>query len=131
MPERRQTCRMQGRILAVDLRSKRPKHLDIVAGSVAAGQHQRLAADFVECVFQFGGAVSRIDVDQNGADARGAELDVKPFGAIGRPDADTVALPNTEREQAGGDLVRSFAQIVPAYLAAGFREDRGGTPAMP
>ena len=89
----------------VELGRERAQHVDIIARLVAAGEHQRLAADLVERVFELGGAIGRIDVDQDGADARSTELHVEPFGAIGRPDADAIAAADAQREQAGGNVV--------------------------
>src|SRR5215472_3577578 len=98
---------------------------------MAARHDQRLASDFIDRVFEFGRAIGRIDVDQNGADAGGAELGVKPFGAIGCPDTDPVATSDAERQQAGGDVVRAFAQIVPGQRKLVLSEDSSSPPTMP
>ena len=98
--ELRQLRRLQSACFAIDLRRDRAQHLDIVARAMPARHDQRFAADLVERVFELGRAIGRIDVDQNGADARGAELGVKPLGAIWRPDADPVAAPDAERQAA-------------------------------
>ena len=37
----------------------------------------------------------------------------EPLGAVRRPDADAVAAPQAEREQAGGHVVERALQVVP------------------
>jgi hypothetical protein len=113
----------------IELGSERAQHVHIVARLVAAGEDQRLAADLVERVFKLGDAISRIDVDQDGTDACSTELHIKPLGAIGRPDADAIATADAEREEAGGNVVRSRAQVVPRQPYVGVGEDRRGTAA--
>ena len=51
----------------VELGGEAPQHPDIVAGLEGRGGDQRLAADFVEGVLQFGQAIGGVDVDQHDA----------------------------------------------------------------
>jgi hypothetical protein len=44
--------------------------------------------------------VGRVDVDQDGADARRGQLQQQPLDVVGRPDADAVALAEADAEQA-------------------------------
>ena len=87
------------------------QHADIVRGLEALGEDQRLAADFVERVFQFGDAIGRIDVDQDQPGLGRGKLRQHPFGIVGRPDADAVAGLKPERQQPGGELVDLIAQF--------------------
>ena len=125
MPQVRQLRGLQSRrIDAVDLRRERAHHGEIVARLQRARHDQDFALHLVERVFELGALVGRVDVDQDRADARGAELRVKPFGAVGRPDADAVAALHTEREQAGRDVVGMAAQIVPGQALAACEDRR-------
>ena len=110
--QRRQPRRFEfsGRGLA-ELGRQLAQHADIVRGLEALGENQRLAADFVERVFQLGGAIGRIDVDQDQPGLGGGELGQHPFRIIGRPDADAVAGLEPERQQSGGELVDLVAQF--------------------
>jgi len=73
-----------------ELRRQFAQHADIVRGLEPLGEDQRLAADLVERVFQFGDAIGRIDIDQDETRLRGGELGQHPFRIVGRPDADAV-----------------------------------------
>ena len=98
--QRRQPRRFEfsGRGMA-ELGRQLAQHADIVRGLEALGENQRLAADFVERVFQLGDAIGRIDVDQDQAGLGGGELGQHPFAVVGRPDADAVAGLEPERQQ--------------------------------
>ena len=98
-------CQHLARALEVDLGRDLAQHAEVVAALVAARQHQRAAADLVQRVLELGLAVRRVDVDEDQPDARGGELRDDPFVPVRRPDADAVAAPQAEREQAGRELV--------------------------
>ena len=51
------------------------------------------------------GAVGRVEVDEDGADAGGGVLDEHPLRAVGAPDADAVTLLDAGREEAAGQVV--------------------------
>ena len=104
--QRRQAFGLQfaGRA-AVDLRRELAQHADIVAGLERVGGDQRLAADLVERVVEFGQPVRRVDVDEDEAGLGGGELRDHPFGIVRRPDADAVAGRKPEREQPRGQRV--------------------------
>jgi hypothetical protein len=44
----------------------------------------------------------------------GRELGQRPFGRVGRPDADPVAALQAERHQAGSEIVDPAAELAPA-----------------
>ena len=78
----RSTCRRCGSLsackrvasAAVDLRRERAHHGEIVARLQRARHDQHFALHLVERVFELGALIGRVDVDQDRADARGAEL---------------------------------------------------------
>jgi len=104
----------------------RLQHLDVCRRLEAFGRDHGLAADLVQCVFEFREPVCGIDVHENRADARSRELREQPLAAVRRPDADAVALFDAERRKAGGEHVdfgREFAPG-PAHLLLA-EHDRG------
>ena len=113
------------RLGAGKLRRQRLDHAEIVRCLEADGADQRAAADLVERVFQLGKAIGRVDVDQHEPDARGRELRQQPFPAVGRPDADAVALIHAERQQPGGQRVDRLGQLVPGKALVLLDEHRG------
>ena len=112
------------RALEMDLGRDLAEHAEVVAALEAARHDERAAADLVERVLELGLAVRRIDVDQDEADARGRELGDEPFVPVRRPDADAVAAPQAEREQARGHLVGPPLQVVPRQAQVLGVEDR-------
>ena len=78
------------------------QHGDVVGLAEPFGQEQQADAGLAQGVLQLGGLVGRVDVDQDGADARGGELDDDPLVAVGGPDADAVAVVDALGEQAAG-----------------------------
>ncbi len=98
---------------------KLAQHADIVRGLEALGEDERLAADFVQRIFELGDAIGRIDVDEDEARFGGGELGEHPFAVVGRPDADAVAGLEPERQQPGSepvDLLVQFAVAQPHFL---------------
>ena len=93
------------RALEMDLGRDLAEHAEIVAALEAARHDERAAADLGERVLELGRAIRRIDVDQDEADPRRRELGDEPLVPVRRPDADAVAAPQAEREQARGHLV--------------------------
>ncbi len=128
--EMRQPRRAQRRGVRGDFRRQRTQHVDVVARFVARRHYQRLAGDLVERVLELGRAISRVDIDQDRADARGAELHVEPLGAIGCPDADPIAAADPERQKTGGDRIGALAQLIPGQPGVVRREDRSGAAAV-
>ena len=94
---------------------KLAQHADIVRGLEALGEDERLAADFVERVFELGDAIGGIDVDEDEPGLCGRELREHPFAVVGRPDADAVAGMQAERQQPGGELVDGRPQLAVAH----------------
>jgi hypothetical protein len=62
-----------------------------IAGLEALDEHERLAPHVVECELELGGAVGRIEVDQDESRFGARELRQGPLGAVGGPDADAIA----------------------------------------
>ena len=75
---------------------------EIVARLERARHDQRFALHLVERVFELGALIGRIDVDQDRADARGAELRIKPFGRFGAqmPTRSPRSMPSANRPAA-------------------------------
>ena len=97
------------------------RYIDVLNCSAAI---DRLAADLVQRVLEFGQPIRRVDVDQHRADARGRELRQQPFDAVRRPDADAVALHDAEREQPGRQDVDFFGELLPRPADALLAETR-------
>ena len=84
--------------MSIDFWRQGFQHGHVVAGLQRARHDQHFALHFVKRVFQFRRAISRVDVDQNGADARRAKLRQQPLDTIRRPDADAIAALDAERQ---------------------------------
>ena len=95
-----------------------PKDLDVIASLVLGREDQSLAADLVQCVFEFAAAIRGIDVDQDEPRLGGGKLGQYPLGAIRRPDADPVAWSKSEFQETDREAVDSWraAAIGPAHL---------------
>ena len=74
-------------------------HLRVVGRAEAGGEDERRAARLIQRVLQLMQAVRGVDVDQNRANLGRGELGDRPFSAVGRPDADAVALLHAKRHQ--------------------------------
>ena len=115
---------------AVDLGRDCAERSEIVVRLVAGAQDQRAAAGFFHGVFELVHPVGRVDVGEDEAGKGSAELREHPFAAIGRPDPDPLALLQSERPQADGQVLGAAQKlgVGPAdVLVAG---DLGG-PARP
>ena len=106
-PRRREHSRCGG----VQLRREFAQHVEIEAGLVRTGEHQRPAADLVERVVEFADPVGRVDVDEDETRLRGGELGEGPLGAVGRPDADAFARPEPERHEARRQRIDARLQL--------------------
>ena len=92
-------------------RSKRSHHAEIVRRLETLRRNQDLAGDLVERELEFGEPIGGIDVDEDGADTRRGELGQHPFEAVGRPDADAVALVDAEVQEARGKGIDFACQV--------------------
>ena len=102
------------RIAARSSRHLRPdlfEHRRVVAGLEARREHERLAADFVEGVFELGGAIGRIDGDEDQPGLGGRELGDDPFVAVRRPDADPIAGHEPEVNETGCQAVGRLVEL--------------------
>ena len=100
---------LQGRVLLGRVRD----HRAVVARLERRRADQQPHPALVDDVGELVGAVGRVDVDQDRADLRGRELDERPLGAVGSPDADAVALLDARTDQAAGDLVDVAVELGP------------------
>ena len=124
-PQRRHTPGLQpSRLRRLQFRRERTDHFEIVARLEARRGDQRLAADLVQHVFEFGEAVGRIDRDQHQPDARGGELRDQPFGPVRRPDADPVPLLQPEREEPRRHGIDLACELAPGVAPPRLAEDR-------
>ena len=80
-------------------------HLRVVARPERPGVDQQGGAGLHEGIPQLGRLVCGVDVDEDGADARGGELREDPLEPIRRPDANTVALPTPDASSARASTV--------------------------
>ena len=86
-------------------------HARVVAGSEGAREHQQADLRLAQRVLQLRRLVGRVDVDQDGADARRRVLQDDPFRAVGRPDADPVAALDAVREEPLGAARRLVPEL--------------------
>ena len=112
--QRRQFCRSERARCGVrKFRGEIVEHFEVVAGLETRREHERLAADLVECVLELAAAVGGIDVDQDQPGLRASELRQYPFGAVRRPDADALARGEAESTQARREAIDALAQFAP------------------
>ena len=109
-----------------ELRRKGIDHPDVVAVLERGRRHQGHAADLIEGELQLGQAIGRVDRHQDQPRPRGGELGQRPFGAVERPDADPVAAPEAECEQAGREGIRVVPQLAPGPPDALGARDQSG-----
>src|SRR5690348_9633133 len=95
------------------LGGKRLQNRDVVTRLHSARYDQHTALRLVQRVLELRGAVSWIDVDQNGADASSAELSQQPLDTVRCPDADTIGTLHAQREQSRRHVIRAAMEIVP------------------
>ena len=94
-------------------RAERLHHRGVVGGAEVGREDERHTARLVERIFEFVQPVGGIDVDEDGADFGGGELGDRPFGAVGRPDADAVAFGDADGEQATRRAIHLVAELRP------------------
>ncbi len=94
-----------------DLGGEFVDHADIVGRLEFLSADERLHADLVERVFDFGETIGRVDIDLDHADAGGSELDKGPLRAVGGPDSDAIADLEAEREQARCDAINLEGEL--------------------
>lgn len=87
------------------------EHGAVVGAAELWGEDQGATARLVQGVLEFVEAVGRVDVDQDGADLTGGELSDQPFGAVGCPDADTLAFRDPQGHQPTGAAIHVGLQI--------------------
>ena len=110
--QRRQPLRFEfSRSCLSHLRRQLAQYAHIVRGLEFLGENQRLAADLVERIFELGGAIGRIDIDQDETGLRRSKLRQHPFAVVGRPDTDAIAGLEAERQKSGGELVDGLLQF--------------------
>ncbi len=107
------------------LRSQLREDADVVARLEARGEHQRLAVDLVQHIFDLAAAIGRIDGRQNQARFGRSELHQQPLGAVGRPDPDTIATIEPETDQAASHTIDPLSQILPRPSYALMANDEG------
>ena len=110
--ERRQALGLEpARRAAVEFGRQFAQHADIIARLERIGGDEGAAADLVERIVELGQAIGGVDVDQNEPGLGGRELGHDPFGVVGRPDADALARPETERDEARGQRIDAALQF--------------------
>src|SRR5918912_3093351 len=91
------------------------EHADVVRAAKRTREQEQADAGLLERVAQLGRFVSRIDVDQDRANARGGILHDYPLGPVRRPYADAVTL----RYSAGEEAKRRLGGLVPELVVGG------------
>ena len=111
--EMRQLRRAEpARLAGFEFRGQLAKHVDIARRLEGFRRDKRPAPDGIQRVFELERPVGGVDIDQDRAEAGGGELGQDPFEPVGRPDADTVALAEAEREQPGGERVHLPVELL-------------------
>ena len=113
------------RTAGVEFGREGPQHRQVVRALELRGRHQRLQAGLVDGVIEFRDAVGRVDVHQDHAQPRGRQHRDEPLGAVGRPDAEPVALHEPQPVQRGRMAVHGGLQFAPRPAHAVLREDDG------
>ena len=75
------------------------QELRVVGRAEATSEQQQPQSRLIERVLELPGFVGRVDVDQDGPDAGRGMLHHDPLVAVGRPDADPIALGDPPRQQ--------------------------------
>ena len=101
-----QSCRLElTRFTGGQFRRQLFEHGQVIAALELTGADHRLALYLVEGVFQFVGAIGRIDTHHDGADPGGGKLGQAPLVAIGCPYANPVAGFDAQGQQAAGEAL--------------------------
>ncbi|MNH06677.1 hypothetical protein D3C79_660530 [compost metagenome] len=100
------------------LRHQRLHHGVVIRRLEGFSADQPAAAGLAQHVFQLTHTVGRVDVDQDGADLGTGQLQDAPLGAVGRPDANTVAGVHAQCDQGAGVYFDLFSQLPPAVTQA-------------
>ena len=90
-----------------------PQHRNIVAGLEARSGNKNTATDLVQGIFDFRDPIGRIDRNQNGANLRCRKLNYGPFGTIGCPNSDPVALLHAKSKQPCRNPVHFAIKVCP------------------
>ena len=113
----RQPRRMQiARRCRRQFRQQRVQHPHVIAGLERGRRHQRGAADFCQCEFEFAEAVGRIDGDEDEPGLGGGELRQRPFRPVQRPHADPGAAFQPEREKARRQRIDPLPPVRPTSI---------------
>ena len=89
-----------------------PQDFEVVRAGVFLVEEDGLDPGALEDVGQVVGAVGRVDVDQDGADACGGDLQVNPLDAARGPHANAVSGADAETVEAGGGLFDLLLELV-------------------
>ena len=109
-------------------RAVRPHLLDhrrIVGRLERRCGHQQRDAGLSQDVLQLMRPVRRVDVDQDRADLRAAELQQRPLGHVWRPNADSVTPLDSRRQQAERDVFCTLPQLGVRPPATGLHLHQG------
>ena len=98
-------------VVAAELAFRSVDHRAVVRVLEAARGEQALHAGLAHGVDQLLVAVGRVDADQNRTDLGGGELHQSPLPAVGRPDADAVALAVAGGVQAGSQALHLAVEL--------------------
>ena len=86
-------------------------HRHVVGRLEVGRRHQAAAPGLLQRVAHLVGAVGRIDVDEDHADARRRVLHEHPLRAVRRPDPDPVAALEAARHERPGELVDAVVEL--------------------
>ncbi len=108
---RQPQCVQITRRCSPEFRGQFAQHRVVIAGLELRGGHKGDAARLVERVFELRQPIGGVDVDENEPGFCSRELGDHPFGVVRRPDADTIAPPEPQREQPCSKGVDPFFQL--------------------
>jgi hypothetical protein len=106
-----------------EFRGEASQQANVVARLEPIRRDQRTAFDLVERVLEFRQTIGRIDVDQNQSRLGAGILGQDPLDPVRRPDANPLARPQAQGDQAGGETVNFTAEISESQADALIADD--------
>ena len=91
-----------------------------------ADKNERLAFGLAQSVFEFVSAIANVEVDEDGANFGGSKLSEHPFGAIGGPDSDAIALLDTDGQETAGEPFDFAMKLGPGEALVSVASDKSG-----
>src|SRR5262249_20670188 len=95
----------------VEFRTHLAQQCSVIRGFVRWTNDERGAARLTERIVELSDTVGRIDVDKNRPDLGRGELCDDPLGVVWRPNADPVALLDSQGEETAGEAIARVLKL--------------------